>query len=220
MKKLIFLCAMLTIALMGYSQATPYATYRVAARTTAVGKNLPAGTQIYCVADSSLFVVKAAGLASTATINTALQATTISYLNKTKVQNSGTRGATGYGVAIDSTKATYQSLTIAAATTSYAGVLTAADKTKLDGLTTGAGQMFSESFEATVDSLTAGTTQGFYTFSLTNTPTDSLAFAVAVNGVALKRSQFRVLTPALASKKLTINVPIYLYDAVNVSYTR
>ena len=71
MKKLIFTTALLVVSYLGFSQTTPTAQMRIADRVTAFGQNVPAGTQIYCVSDSTLWQAKV-GIASTLTITTAL----------------------------------------------------------------------------------------------------------------------------------------------------
>jgi hypothetical protein len=221
MKKLWILSILLAVALVGYSQATPGKIVRVAARTTTFDTNLPAGTQIYCIADSTNWNVKAAGVASTRTINTAWAAAEIEWI-RTTVQNSATRGATNYTVAIDTTKASYQALSIQAATTSYSGVMTGADKTKLDGLTTGGGVYTSEAFEAVGDSLTV-TGSGYYTVTLAVAAKDSSAFTVSVNGQEIRHiaaGKYTVMVPNLAAKRVQLNIPVYKYDLIMVSYMK
>jgi hypothetical protein len=221
MKKLVILSIMLAVALVGYSQATPGKIVRVPTRTSTFDVNLPSGTKIFCVADSTDWNVKAAGVASTRTINTAWAAAEIEFV-RTTVQNSGTRGAVNYAIAIDSTKASYQALQIGAATTSYAGVLTAADKTKLDGIATGSGAYIGETFEAVGDSITV-TGSGYYTVQIANVCKDSTAFTVSVNGVELRHvaaGQYTVMAPALVNKFVQLNIPIYKYDVISVSYMK
>lgn len=70
-KKLILTTALFMISFLGFSQTTPTAQMRIADRTTAFGQNLPAGTQIYVLSDSSLWQAKV-GIINTATIDTAL----------------------------------------------------------------------------------------------------------------------------------------------------
>lgn len=206
---------------MGYAQITPTSLMRIATRTTVFGKNLPAGTEIRCIADSTSWDVGSAGVATTATINTAWAAGTIT-LRKTKVQNSATRGATGIPVAIDTLKATYQSLVLPAATTTYAGAMTAADKTKLDAVTTSADASAAETFETATDSLTVSGS-GFYTVTLAVVAKDSSAFIVSVNGVELRHAsggQYTVMVPNLAAKRVQLNIPIYKYDLISVGYSK
>ena len=71
MKKYILTIALFVISYLGFSQTTPTAQMRIATRETAFGQNIPAGTQIYVVSDSTLWQAKV-GIASTATITTAL----------------------------------------------------------------------------------------------------------------------------------------------------
>ena len=71
MKKLIFTTALLVVSYLGFSQTTPTAQMRIADRVTAFGQNVPAGTQIYCVSDSTLWQAKV-GIGSASTITSAL----------------------------------------------------------------------------------------------------------------------------------------------------
>lgn len=71
MKKLILTTALLVVSYLGFSQGTPTAQFRVADRVTAFGQTLPAGTQIYCVLDSTLWQAKV-GIVAGRTITTAL----------------------------------------------------------------------------------------------------------------------------------------------------
>jgi|ERR1017187_4165703 hypothetical protein len=57
MKKLILTTALLVVSYLGFSQATPTGQFRVKDRTTLFGQNLPVGTQIFCVSDSTLWDV-------------------------------------------------------------------------------------------------------------------------------------------------------------------
>lgn len=212
MKKLCVLLIAMSLALLGYGQATPSKLVRVATTTTDFGVNLPAGTKIFCVADSTSYVVGAAGVASGKDIVDALNEATI-YRERTTVQNSGTRGAVNYSIAVDSTKATYQNLEIGAATTSYAGVMTAADKTKLDGISASGGVMMSDPFDVADDD------EVDFQVTLTDVPKDSTGVTVSLNGVELKRTtQFYCGT--LSEKKITFKIPVYKYDAINVIYTK
>jgi len=70
-KKLFLTSTLLLISYLGFSQTTtPTGQFRVATATTVFNQNLPAGTQIYCIADSTLWQAKV-GIASTYTITTA-----------------------------------------------------------------------------------------------------------------------------------------------------
>jgi hypothetical protein len=219
MKKLWILSIMLAVALMGYSQATPGKIVRVAARTTTFDTNLPAGTQIYCIADSTNWNVKAAGVASTRTINTAWAAAEIEWIRTTLQVN---YNADSVNLEVDTLKASYHQVVIKAATTDHAGAMTAADKTKLDGLTTGGGVYTSEAFEAVGDSLTV-TGSGYYTVTLAVAAKDSAAFTVSVNGQELRHiaaGKYTVMVPDLAAKRVQLNIPVYKYDLIMVSYMK
>lgn len=66
MKKLILILGFVITSLIGYSQATAVSERRVATTSTVFGENLPVGTKIYCIADSTYWVLKApAGAALT-----------------------------------------------------------------------------------------------------------------------------------------------------------
>ena len=71
MKKLLLLAiALFVISFLGFSQTTPTAQMRIQHRDSIFGQNIPAGTQIYVVSDSTLWQAKV-GIVSTKTINTA-----------------------------------------------------------------------------------------------------------------------------------------------------
>ena len=210
MKKLLVISILLAVAMMGYSQATPGKIVRIADRTTTFGANLPAGTQIYCVADSTNWNVKAAGVASTRTINTAWAAAEIEWI-RTTVQT--TRDADQVNLAIDSTKASYHQVVIDSATTTNAGVMTATMVTKLASISASSGTMTAESFEVASDAATNSQV------TLTNVPKDSLGVSVSLNGAELKlTTQFYCGT--LSEKKITMKIPVYKYDAVHVTYNK
>ena len=69
-KYLILTTALFVISFLGFSQTTPTAQMRIADRVTAFGQNIPAGTQIYVVSDSTLWQAKV-GIINTATIDSA-----------------------------------------------------------------------------------------------------------------------------------------------------
>jgi hypothetical protein len=71
MKQLILTTILLVVSHLGFAQTTPTAQMRVQDRVTAFGQNIPAGTQIYCISDSTLWQAKV-GIISTMTITTAL----------------------------------------------------------------------------------------------------------------------------------------------------
>ena len=112
MKKLLFILTLLAFTLAGYSQANPGKTVRVAARTTVFTPNLPIGTTIFCVADSTMWITKGAAV-GTLTITTALAANNI----LTAVTMGGaTKAAEMFEAANDSLSVTgsgYYTLTLA-----------------------------------------------------------------------------------------------------------
>jgi hypothetical protein len=70
MKKLILTSTLLVFSCLGYSQTAPTPQVRIQNRVTAFGQNLPAGTQIYCESDSTLWQAND-GIDSALTITTA-----------------------------------------------------------------------------------------------------------------------------------------------------
>jgi hypothetical protein len=83
MKKLIFVLLLLAVVLIAQGQVTPGKTVRIADRTTAFGANLSVGTTIYCVSDSTYWVVKS-GTVAAKTITSAIAGVgTIMQLGKT-----------------------------------------------------------------------------------------------------------------------------------------
>jgi len=222
MKRLCFILALLAISLMGYSQATSVQTIRVAATNVTFDVNLPVGSTIKCVADSTEYEVKAGGTASTRTIITALANGEI-FLKTTTLEASAGRAATNFLLVKDSTKATRDTLSIWAATPDYAGVMTAADKTKLDGISASSGTMFAQDFENTTADSTSVTGSGYYTLTLTNTPKDTTSFTVSVNGDEVPHAaggRYTVMVPDLAAKRVQLNIPVYKYDKIHVIYLK
>jgi hypothetical protein len=71
MKQIIFTTTLLLFSLLGFSQTTPTGQVRVQDRETAFGQNMPIGTQIYVMSDSTLWQTRFAIL-KTKTITTAL----------------------------------------------------------------------------------------------------------------------------------------------------
>jgi hypothetical protein len=69
-KKLILTSALLLVSYLGFSQTVPTAQMRIADRTTTFDQNLPAGTQIFCESDSTLWQVGINGVAGTLSITT------------------------------------------------------------------------------------------------------------------------------------------------------
>jgi hypothetical protein len=69
-KYLLLSIALFVISFLGFSQTTPTAQMRIQHRDSTFGQNIPAGTQIYVVSDSTLWQAKV-GIISTQTVNTA-----------------------------------------------------------------------------------------------------------------------------------------------------
>jgi hypothetical protein len=69
-KKYILTIALFVISYVGFSQSTPTAQLRILNRVTTFGQNLPAGSQIYVLSDSTLWQTKRSILSSL-TITTA-----------------------------------------------------------------------------------------------------------------------------------------------------
>lgn len=134
MKNLLFILLLFLVVQFGFGQATPVEDVRIANATTAFGINLPIGTKVYNIADGKYWVATA-GVISTATLTTG--AASFTQLNPTAAgTNIGTGTYTSSVVPLTSSTGT--GVNINSATTSLAGVMSAADKTKLDGIATGA----------------------------------------------------------------------------------
>ena len=69
MKKFILIISLVLVALVGFGQATPSGQLRVATNTTVFGQNIPIGTTLFVVADSSSYI-SVAPVASTLTMMT------------------------------------------------------------------------------------------------------------------------------------------------------
>jgi hypothetical protein len=69
-EKYILTIALFVISYLGFSQSTPTPQFRILNRVTSFGQNLPAGSQIYVLSDSTLWQTKR-GIITTATITTA-----------------------------------------------------------------------------------------------------------------------------------------------------
>ena len=69
MKKLILSTIFVLVVLIGFGQATPSGQFRVATNTTLIGQNMPVGSSLFVVADSSYYVA-VAPVASTYSIKT------------------------------------------------------------------------------------------------------------------------------------------------------
>lgn len=215
MKKLFILSILLAQILVSFGQATPVAEKRVPLRSTVFTSNLPAGTTIKCMADSTSWDVGAAGVAGTFSINTAWVAGTIT-LKKTDLSINRTsttaviRSNYGHGNV-------GSSATIGAATTDSAGLLVAADKVKLDGLSAGAGTMLSFSFVATIDSITPPTT-----IVLPFVTKDTTSFVLSMNGVELKHDATRrdYAVTSVGATHIHLYIPRYKYDEFVVTYLK
>ena len=127
MKKYLLTTALLGISYLGFSQVTPSGHFRIADRTTAFGINVPVGTQIYCVSDSTTWEVKA-GLGSAITITTGLPS--LFLVGKATNLSVGTQ--TGTTLNVNSSTGT--AVTLPAADGTNAGLMTAAEFTKLAGV--------------------------------------------------------------------------------------
>lgn len=215
MKKFYLILLFLTLSVFTFGQ-TPSSQARLATRTTPTTKNLPAGTQIYCVADSTNYWVKSAGLVSGQTIRTGLDAGTVS-MQKTDltIVRSDTMNVVKSNAG-DGNEGT--SVNIISANGSSAGLLSAANYNKLNTLSAGGGVTYAFTYEATLDSLGNNSH-----VPLLYTAKDSTSFVVSLNGSELTRwtgaaGQFFVLP--LASKVIKFRIPIYKYDLISVSYTK
>lgn len=130
MKKLLITSAILAISYLGFSQVTPSGHFRIADRVTAFGINIPVGTQIYCISDSSLWEVKS-GLTSTDDITSGLVGPAkIILIGKATNLSVGTQ--TGTTLNVNSSTGT--AVTLPAADGTNAGLMTAAEYTKLAGV--------------------------------------------------------------------------------------
>jgi len=207
MKKfLILLLAILTSGSI-YSQSAPVAAYRVADNVTEFGINLSVGTQVWDVENTSLYQVTAP-IASTSDISTEVTAGHLLKINEAAAGTNITVTENTSTVTINSSTGTGDD--IAAATTSTAGVMTASDKTKLDGIESGA-EVNLTSFTENFEESTNGTTGESH--SLTHTAASGQMPRVSLNGATLKPSQYTFTTSSI-----TIGVPVYQYDQVVITY--
>jgi hypothetical protein len=71
MKQIVLTITLLLFSVLVFSQTTPTGQVRVQTRTTAFGQNLPIGTQIYVMSDSTLWQSRF-GIYQTSTVTTAL----------------------------------------------------------------------------------------------------------------------------------------------------
>jgi hypothetical protein len=123
MKK-ILLCALLLISLNVIGQISPVMPCRVATLTTAFGQNIPQGTEVYCISDSTKWTA-ITNVASASTLTTAA-----SSFYPTVIRVTGTLPVVVTGSAGKMLISTNM------ATTSLPGLLSAADKLKINGITT------------------------------------------------------------------------------------
>ena len=121
MKKITFILSFLLISLLGFSQVTPVEVLRIADATTALGKNLSVGKQVYNVATGELFVVTT-GVISTATLTTG--SASFSIVNGAGVTNLSEGTSTETTVDVNSNTGT--NATLASASTSRAGLMSKA----------------------------------------------------------------------------------------------
>jgi len=134
MKKIILIFLLVFETQFGFSQATPGIDLRIENATTAFGINIAKGTKVLNLADGKLWYATT-GVASTLTLTTG--SASFTQLNPAATgTNIGTGTYTTSGVPLTSSSGT--GVTINSATTSLAGVMSSADKTKLDGIATGA----------------------------------------------------------------------------------
>lgn len=95
MKRLVITLCMILIALIGYTQVTNVAEFRVANAATQFGVNLPVGSKVYDIANNKYYVATA-GIVSTETLTTA--SASFSLLN-----DSGTDNQTAAQVSVSAT---------------------------------------------------------------------------------------------------------------------
>ena len=122
MKKLTLLLSFILISFIGFSQATPTEILRIADATTAMGKNLSVGKIVYNIATDELFVVNT-GVASTLTLTTGTASFTL--INPEDANTNLSEG-TATITTVDVNSSTGTNATIAAASTSRAGVMSKA----------------------------------------------------------------------------------------------
>jgi hypothetical protein len=210
MKKLFILFAMLTVALMGYSQATPVEVLRIAEPTTAtLGKNLSTGKLIYCISTDTWYTVIAPAI-STLTITTALSGAKIAVTVKPTDIAIGTTTNTTVPIT-SSTGADIATIPLADAT--HAGIISGTLFTTIGGLSADAGAMQSEAFEI---ALSGGGTNKTVTTAFPIKTAASLT--VILNGTPLKVTT--EYTVVIATGVITIIPLIYDYDAVRVIYAK
>jgi len=125
MKTLITFLFIILLSINIFAQSSPTLDLRIPNATTAFSQNIPIGTKVYNVADGKYWIATA-GVISTATLTTA-SASFVPIV--TSVTGTGPIVSSGGGS---------PAISISAATQSTAGSLSATDKTKLDGIASGA----------------------------------------------------------------------------------
>ncbi|MBN1821951.1 MAG: hypothetical protein JW833_14620 [Prolixibacteraceae bacterium] len=119
--------------------------------------------------------------------------------------STGTVDGTTYGITSDGAT---DDVILAAATSSAAGIMTAAQFTKLDGIEAGAQvnlTMITDKFEEDDETATAHT--------LSQTAVTAQGAIVTINGVTLAPAKY-----TLAATTITMEVPVYQYDQVVITY--
>jgi len=123
LKKLFLILAMLAISYVGFSQ-TPVGQIRLPDRVTAITTNLPAGTTIICLSDSTYWNVKSDGMASGLTLTTGRHS--VDLVVKPTNLAEGTKTTTTVPI----TSSTGTGATLDTADATHAGVMSASDKIK------------------------------------------------------------------------------------------
>src|ERR1035437_6841726 len=129
MKNYIITTALLVISFVGFSQVSPSGQFRVATAGTSFGINLPVGTQVFCVGTNDLYKVTVAE-PSTASISVQGVGTLVLVAKPTDLSVGTTTFTT-----LDVNSSTGNAVTLPAATTGAAGLMTVAEVTKLAAIT-------------------------------------------------------------------------------------
>jgi hypothetical protein len=200
------------ICLDANGQATPIQDLRVPTRIAVFGKTLPVGSTIICLSDSTHWDVTAP-TAADKTITTAIAGNLIKQSDRTDLSLAARTSTTNtirsnYGTADIPSGRAGDSVVLNVATTSLAGLESAADKTKLDGLSVGAGQSYSNTIEIPIG---ADSTAGSI-LTMDFAPKDTTCITLSWNGEELKRSVDYFCTNAIAKKELLIKNPMYQCD--------
>ena len=126
MKKLFLLLSLVLASIYGFGQATPAMVVRVAGVNTAFGINIAVGTTVIDASNGKQYVCTIATAA-------ACSLSYMSYVNFITDAGGSVTAVTGTGPIVSSGGST-PVISINAATTGSAGSMSAADKTKLDGI--------------------------------------------------------------------------------------